>query len=256
MPEEQESESEPVVVEELEAHTEVAPEEQPKQESNINIDELPDNIQEYIHELREESKDRRKTYEPYKEAFKEYNDAEKDYLLQLVTTLSTDSTTGATAMKQLAEHLLGEVPEEETMEVPTNEAEESELIATSEVSDIVQEALQKEKMIQSVHAESRALGFEPDTPACKVLWDLALTPSINGDLVKAAELARAYLGDDAPLNPMAPQVEKEPTLFPSSTAVSGSGIVTADIDAAEIPTVRSDAMRDKVLARLNSQAGE
>jgi len=257
MPEEQEVSEEAVAPVEAAQEEVVAEQVESPQQQDVDVDSLPENIKEYIHELREEAKDRRKAHEPYKEAFKDYNDAEKEYLLNMVNTLSTNQPAGATAMKQLAQHLLGEntTPEPEP-EVSTSEVEESELIATSEVSDLVQEELRKEKMVQGVHAESRALGFEPNTPECKIMWDLALTPAINGDLVKAAELARAYLGDDAPPNPLAPKEETPSTEFPTSATISGSGAITADLEQREVPSIKSDAMRDKVLARLNSQIGE
>lgn len=252
MPEEEANEEPVAPVEEVQ---EEVVEEQTA-EQTVNVDSLPDNIKEYIHELREEAKDRRKTHEPYKEAFKDYNEAEKEYLLNMVNTLSTNQRMGATAMKQLAQHLLGERDNEPEPEVSESEVEESELIATTEVTDLVQEELRKEKMIQGVHAESRALGFEPNTPECKILWDIALTPALNGDLAKAAELARAYLGDDAPPNPLKPIEEKPPTEFPTSATISGSGAITADIEGQTVPAIKSDAMRDRVLARLNSQIGE
>ena len=88
-------------------------EEAPEESSEVSIDDLPENIQGYIPELREEAKDRRKAHAPYKEAFKDYNDSEKEYLLNLVTTLSEDQATGANAMKELAQHLLGEEPQVE-----------------------------------------------------------------------------------------------------------------------------------------------
>ncbi len=232
-------------------------EEVPQESAEVNVDELPDNIKEYIHELREEAKDRRKTYEPYKEAFKDYNDSEKEYLLDLVTTLSSDQEAGANTMKQLAQHLLGEetTMEEETLATPEVDAEESNLYSGEDITTLVQEELEKERLVQDVYEKSRALGFEPESPECEVLWDLALTPAINGDLEKAAELARAYLGDKAPADPNAQPVAEQQTLFPASATAAGTGTV-ADIEPQEVPNIKSDSMRDKVLARLNSQVGE
>jgi len=253
MPEEQEAVEEQVA--------EAVEQEQPAEQSeSVDIDSLPDNIKSYITELREEAKDRRKTHEPYKDAFQYYNDAEKNYLLKVVETVGTDQEVGAKAMKELAQHLLGEAdaPEEATQEevsIP-EVTEEQELIAASEIDTIVQNEIRKDKMVQQVHEESRSLGFEPNTPECKVLWDLALTPALNGDLQKAAELARAYLGDKAPADPNAEIVPQQETLFPASATATGSGTV-ADIEGENTPpAIKSDAMRDKVLARLNAEVGE
>ena len=253
MPEEQETIEE--VVEEA------AVQEQPVEQSeSVDIDSLPDNIKNYITELREEAKDRRKTHEPYKDAFQYYNDAEKNYLLKVVEAVGTDQEVGAKAMKELAEHLLGETdaPKAEAQEeVRIPEApEENELVAASEIDAIVQKEIRKDKMVQQVHEESRSLGFEPNTPECKVLWDIALTPALNGDLKKAAELARAYLGDKAPADPNAEVVLEQETLFPASATATGTGTV-ADIEGENPPpAIKSDAMRDKVLARLNAEVGE
>ena len=234
-------------------------EEAPEESSEVSIDDLPENIQGYIHELREEAKDRRKAHEPYKEAFKDYNDSEKEYLLNLVTTLSEDQATGANAMKELAQHLLGEEPQVEQsdeLEVHNDiDIPESDLVSSENIAALVQEEIEKERMVQDVYEKSRELGFEPESPECEVLWDLALTPAINGDLEKAAELARAYLGDKAPAKPNTePDVEQQ-TLFPASAAATGTGTV-ADIDPQDIPSIRSDSMREKVLARLKAQVGE
>jgi len=235
-------------------------EEAPEESSEVSIDDLPENIKDYIHELREEAKDRRKAHEPYKEAFKDYNDTEKEYLLDLVTTLSTDQEAGAHTMKQLAQHLLGEeVTMETEPESPLpehgNDIPESSLYSGDDIAALVQEEIEKERMVQDVYEQSRALGFEPESPECEVLWDLALTPAINGDLAKAAELARAYLGDKAPANPNAEPVVEQQTLFPASATAAGTGTV-ADIEPQEIPSIRSDSMREKVLARLKAQVGE
>ena len=231
-------------------------EEVPEESSEVSIDDLPENIKDYIHELREEAKDRRKAHEPYKEAFKDYNDTEKEYLLDLVTTLSTDQEAGAHTMKQLAQHLLGEeVTMEEESVTPEVDTEESSLYSGDDIAALVQEEIEKERMVQDVYEQSRALGFEPESPECEVLWDLALTPAINGDLEKAAELARAYLGDKAPANPNAEPVVEQQTLFPASATAAGTGTV-ADIEPQEIPSIKSDSMREKVLARLKAQVGE
>ena len=210
-------------------------EEAPEESSEVSIDDLPENIKDYIHELREEAKDRRKAHEPYKEAFKDYNDSEKEYLLDLVTTLSTDQEAGAHTMKQLAQHLLGEeVTMEEESVTPEVDTEESSLYSSDDIAVLVQEEIEKERMVQDVYEQSRALGFEPESPECEVLWDLALTPAINGDLEKAAELARAYLGDKAPANPNAEPVVEQQTLFPASATAAGTGTV-ADIEPQEVP---------------------
>tara|TARA_B100001939_G_scaffold347259_1_gene368317 strand:- start:2039 stop:2797 length:759 start_codon:yes stop_codon:yes gene_type:complete len=234
-------------------------EEAPEESSEVSIDDLPENIKDYIHELREEAKDRRKAHEPYKEAFKDYNDSEKEYLLNLVTTLSTDQETGANAMKELAQHLLGEEPQVDQLdelEVHNDiDIPESDLVSSENIAALVQEEIEKERMIQDVYEQSRALGFEPESPECEVLWDLALTPAINGDLEKAAELARAYLGDKAPANPNAEPVVEQQTLFPASATAAGTGTV-ADIEPQEVPSIKSDSMREKVLARLKAQVGE
>ena len=258
MPEETE---EVAVVEETAETVEEQPT-APVVNEEVNIDELPENIREYIGELREEAKDRRKTHEPYKEAFQHYNEAERDYLLKLVNAVATDQEVGARAMKQLAEHLLGETDEQPEAKTVSNDQltldipEEEELISASEIDTIVQEQIRKQDMIKDVHEKSRALGFEPNTPECKVMWDIALTPALNGDLEKAAELARAYLGDGAPPDPNA-EVEEAPAKeFPTSATISGSGAITADMEQQEIPSIKSDAMRDKVLARLHAQIGE
>ena len=97
MPEEQEISEEAAAPVEAAQKEVVAEQVEPPQQQDVDIDSLPENIKEYIHELREEAKDRRKAHEPYKEAFKDYNDAEKDYLLNMVTTLSTNQPAGATA---------------------------------------------------------------------------------------------------------------------------------------------------------------
>jgi hypothetical protein len=237
----------------------VVEEEVSQESAEVNVDELPDNIKDYIYELREEAKDRRKTHEPYKEAFKDYNDSEKEYLLDLVTTLSSDQEVGANAMKELAQHLLGEEPvmdQPDELEVQDKiNIPESDLVSSDNIATLVQEELEKERLVQDVYEKSRALGFEPESPECEVLWDLALTPAINGDLEKAAELARAYLGDKAPANPNAQPVAEQQTLFPASATAAGTGTV-ADIEPQEVPNIKSDSMRDKVLARLNSQVGE
>ncbi len=163
-------------------------------------------------------------------------------------------------MKQLAQHLLGEeVTMEEESEAPLPEQEndipESNLYSGDDISVLVQEELEKERMVQDVYQQSRALGFEPESPECEVLWDLALTPAINGDLVKAAELARAYLGDKAPADPNAEPEFEQQTLFPASATATGTGTV-ADINPQEVPSIKSDSMREKVLARLKAQVGE
>lgn len=255
---------EPAVVEE----TPAAPAE--VESEQVDIESLPQAAQDYIHELREEAKDRRKENEPYKNAFSAYNEAEQEYLLNLVTTLAVDQEAGAKVMHELSSQLLGiEEAGEAVLEDPEvqKEAEDAGL-SREELVQAVRAEIEQEKMFASIEAETKAVGFEPGTEEAGLLWDLAVALD-EMDLSKVAPIARQRLGIDEPAAEeaeAAPEEPKEvlqaedvnPVEYPK-TAVANQG--TAGTNAEDRPTppkLGSDELDDRVRRRIEamSQPGQ
>lgn len=237
---------------------------QPTESGEIDLSTLPQAVQDHIHELREEAKDRRKEHEPYKNAFSAYNEAEKEYLLNMVTTLAVDQETGAKAMHELSQRMLG--IEEAAEELQSDEAvEEAKQQGMSEddYRNMVRQELEQERMFAQIEAETRAVGFEPGTAEANKLWDLAVALD-EDDLSKVAPIARQALGLPEPENAeaqpapeaegqvlQAKDVNPEPAPeFPKTAAVAATG---ADANPAERPTppkLDSQEMRDRVARRI------
>ena len=221
----------------------------PAEGGELDITTLPEQAQEYIKELREESRDRRKAYDPYKMAFAGYNDAEKEYLLEMVGTLSSDQEAGGKQMLDLAQRMLGIEQAAEAVEADPAVQEEAAKagLTGEEVARMVKEQVEQERMIIEVEEETRALGIDPSTEDALALWDLASRLEID-DLSKVLAIQQTMNGE-AP----APAAEPEPAPaaeFPATAAVPASTGGGNAEEPGPIAKLGSDELRAKVQARI------
>lgn len=228
--------------------------------AELDISQLPEQAQEYIRELREEAKGYRKQYEPFKNAFSHFNEAEQEYLVNMVDQLGVNQDTGAQAMLDLSQRLLGiEAAAEEAANDPEaiQEAEDAGM-TEEQYRAMVREELQQEQLLAQVEAETRAVGFDPESKEAQVLWDMAV--SLNEtDLTKVAPLVRQHLGLPDPENaeaqpdpePEAPATER----WPVNVGASGNGDTNAE-DREPPPAIGSDALRERVRRRLEASPGQ
>lgn len=253
------------VAEELVATETPAEETKPEE---VDISSLPQAVQDHIHELREENKDRRKENEPFKHAFSAYNQAEQEYLLNLITTLAVDQETGAKAMRDLSSQLLGiEEAGEAVLEDADIQEEAAEAgLSREELVAAVRAEIEQEKMFASIEAETKAVGFEPGTEEAGLLWDLAVALD-EMDLSKVAPIARQRLGIDEPADetPEEPKetlkaedINPEPKEFPKTAVVNQGTSGTNHEDRKPPPALGSDELDDRVRRRIQemSDAGQ
>lgn len=236
----------------------------------LDISTLPDKAQEYIHELREESKSRRQEHAQFKKVFDGFTPNETEYLLDIIAPLSGDDEAmklGAEKMKVLAAQILGEdetpEPTEETTTMGVEET--TDVVAgltEDEIREIVTGQSQQDKDVARIHQQTEDLGFELGTDAQKALWDLAVSPAIAGDLKKAANALEAIYPELMPEGWGEDEDEADPgdgdedtPEFPASAAASGAGKTAEDKEEMSIPKLGSDALRAKVRARMDAIAG-
>lgn len=229
-------------------------------EGEVDISTLPAPVQEYIKELREEARDRRKAHEPFKQVFDQYNARETELLLGMVNDLAVDQTKGATVMLNFAKQLLGDnVTAEEVQAVTEAVEEEAEEkgLTPEQVQQMIREQTEQEKMIARVHDETRKLGFDPQSEQAHKLWDMAISLQ-EEDLSKVAPLVHQYFGTQ-PETEEEPEPEPEPKpagRFPATAGRGGSGETGLPEEPATPPPVKSDQMRARVMERLRASAGE
>lgn len=241
--------------------------------AELDIASLPDKAQTYIHELREESKSRRLEHEQFKKVFDTFTPDETEYLLDIIAPLGGDDDSmkiGAEKLRGLADQILGPLDEpapaedKPSMGVETEDKLSSGL-TESEIRDIVSGQTQQDKDIARIHKQTEDLGFELGTDGQKALWDLAVSPAINGDLTKAAaaldaiypELMPDGYGDSS--DEQAPEAEAEedkPSRFPASAPASGAGKTAEPKEETSIPKLGSDELRARVRARMDAVPGE
>lgn len=226
------------------------PESAPAEGGEFNISDLPPQAQEYIHELREEAKSRRKEHEPYKQAFKHFNEEEQAYLLNLVDVLGVDEKAGAEAMQQLSGQLLGidQAAEEIKDDPEIQEQAKVEGITPEQVEQIIAQKQQEAKLIAQVEAETKALGFEPGTQEAQTLWDLSLALK-QPDLSKVAPLARQHLGIEDPEATPTPEPSAEE--FPIPVTTQGSP-TDAPSEGAPHPALGSQELRERVARKMQA----
>ena len=249
----------PEVAQEAAPPTEGAPEVSPAPEEggDFDIATLPEQAQNYIKELREENRDRRKAHDPYKIAFSGYTDGEKEYLLDMVDTLGVDQTAGGQKMLDLAQRMLGiEVAAEETVaDAEVQEEAAAAGLSPEEVAVIVKEQVEQERLILEVQHETKELGIDPNSEEAYKLWDLAHRLQLD-DLSKVLEISNQMNGivPEAPAEEAAPETgivsDGRQAEFPVTAGVqTGSGGTNAD-EKAPIPALGSDELRARVLRRI------
>ncbi len=239
-------------------------------DAELDISTLPDKAQTYIHELREEAKSRRQEHAQFKKVFDEFTPNETQYLLDIIGPLGGDDEAmklGAEKMQTLVHQILGtEEPEAEVPDRSPNlgveEPEEklSSGMTEAEIREIVSGQTQQDKDIARIHQQTEDLGFELGTDAQKALWDLAVSPAINGDLTKAASALEAIypelMPDSYGSNDDDGDDEEEATgRFPASAPASGAGKTADQDETKSIPALGSDELRAKVMARLEALPG-
>jgi len=218
---------------------------------DVDLASLPAEAQAYIKELREEARDRRKAHEPYKDAFSEYNDSEKEYLLNMVTTLSADQEAGAQTMLELANRMLGvEAVAEEAVDPEAIEEAKEAGMSEKEYRELVREEVNNERMVLEVKSETQELGIDPESEEAYKLWDLATRLDMD-DLSKVLPIYNQMNGIVPEGAGEEAAAEEEPE-FPKTAAVPAStgGANTEDRKAP--PKVGSAEMREKVRARIEA----
>ena len=235
--------------------TEGAPDVSPTPEggSELDIATLPAEAQDYIRELRDEARDRRKTHEPYKNAFENYNDAEKEYLLSMVDTLATDQEAGAQTMLDLAQRMLGIENAEAEVTTPEAVAEAVESgMSEQDYRTMVREEVEQERLVVEVKAETQALGIDPNSDEAYRLWDLASRLELD-DLGQVLKIYN-QMSDGEDIGTIA-EPEPEPVLspepeFPVTAGIPAStGGANAE-DRGPAAYVGSAELRAKVQARI------
>ena len=230
-------------------------------EGQVDIATLPPAVQEYIKDLREESRDRRKAMEPFNAVFDQFNKREQEILLGLVNDLGRDQTAGATNMKRFAQSLLGEDATEAEVKAVAEEVEEEAErtgLSPEEVQKMIKEQTEQERMIDEVHKQTAALGFDPKSEQAHKLWDMAISLQ-EQDLSKVAPLVHQYFGTtpEAEEEEPEPEPEERPAgRFPATAGRGGSGETGLPEEKAAPPPVKSDQMRARVMERLRASAGE
>ncbi len=235
-----------------------AAESQPAEGGELDISTLPQQAQEYIHELRDENRDKRKAHEPYKNAFSAYNEAEQEYLLNMVTTLAVDQESGAQAMLELSQKMLGiEQAAEETVADPQiQQAATEQGMTREELVSTVQQTMEQEKLYAAIEAETIAVGFDPKTVEAGELWDMAVALD-EMELAKVAPLYRQFKGIPEPeaKEPLKaadvnPEPEPDPSAFPVTAAANGGSDGTNAEDRQVPHAIGSQELRDQVLRRI------
>lgn len=224
----------------------------------LDIATLPTQAQEYIRELREEAKAGRKAHQPYKQAFEHFNQAEQEYLLNMVDTLGVNQDVGAQAMRDLSSQLLGIEAEvaEVSADAGVEEAAEEAGLTPAQVQEMIRSEREQEIAIAGVEAETKALGFTPGSPESLKLWDLAYALD-ETDLSKVAPLVHQYFGTEpAPAEgeaATAPEPDPEPAPEFPVTAAANVGVGDSNPSAPEaIPALNSPEMRERVLRRIEA----
>ncbi len=255
--------------------TEPADEEQPSVsettedgEAEIDISTLPEQAQAYIHELREESKGRRKENAEIKSVFDAFTANETEYLMDIIKPLGGNDesmTIGAEKMQALVYQILGEPDDVKTDAAPDLKLVEDKEevvpgLTEEQVREIVTGQTQQDQDVARIHSQTEALGFELDTDGQRALWDLAVSPAINGDLTKAAAALEAIYPELMPEGYGTEdndddEEDEEPTKFPASAPASGAGKTAEVTEAKGIPALGSEELRDKVRARMEAVTG-
>lgn len=240
--------------------TEGGADSQPAEGGELDITTLPQAAQDYIHELREEAKDRRKEHEPYKNAFSAYNEAEQEYLLNMVTTLAVDQETGAKAMKELSHRMLGieEAAEEAANDPALQEEAAKEGLTEEQYRQVVREEMQQEAMFAQIEAETIAVGFTPGTAEANKLWDLAVALG-EDDLSKVAPIARQALGLPEPEAAEEKEVLQAADInpapaesFPANAASNAGSDGTNATEKSTPHPIGSPELRDQVTRRIEA----
>lgn len=232
----------------------------------LDISTLPAQAQEYIRELREESKGRRIAHDPYDKAFSHFNDAEKEYLLGIVDTLGTDQEAGVQQIENLARQIKG--IEDTAAEVAADPALQAEAAAEGlseqEYRQIVQQEMEAQATIAEVENETRALGFEPGSVEAGILWDTTISMLDRGQdvtMAQVAEMLAPQLGvtipeADSSTDPEpAPVVAEPEPEFPSTPTIpAGTAGTNAEEKPAPLPLGSQD-LTQRVMRRFE-QAGQ
>jgi hypothetical protein len=202
-------------------------------------------------ELREEAKANRKAKEPFK-VFEHFNQAEQEYLLNMVDTLGVNQEAGAQAMLDLGQKLLGiEAAAEEAVTPEAIEEAKEHGFDEDQYRQMVREEMEQQQQVAAIYAETEAAGFDPESEEAALLWDLAVTLN-EPDLAKVAPIVRERLGLEAPVveEPVV-EVEEEPAaVFPRTPAIpTGTGGTNAEATP-EPPALGSDELRERVARRI------
>lgn len=235
----------------------VQPEAVAEGSGELDIASLPPQAQEYIRELREEAKGGRKAHEPFKAAFSHFNEAEQEYLLNMVDTLGTNQDVGAQAMLELSQRMLGIEQQAEAAAEDSDLQEEAaaEGLSEDQYRELVRQEMQREQDIARVEAETEAVGFDPASDEAEMLWDLAIALK-EPDLSVVAPILRQKLGlpePDAPAEEPAQIEEAAPAREYPITATAPVGTAGTNAEPqGEIPALGSDALRERVLRRINA----
>lgn len=245
-----------------------APEVESSEDGQVDLSTLPAPVQEHIRELREEAKNNRVVHDPFKKAFQHFNEAEQQYLLQMIDTMGVDEKAGAAAFVELGIRMGADVPQEavDTLEDPeVQQAADDAGLTREELVETIRAEVEQDKLIAAAEQETRDLGFEPYTPEADMLWDLAIAMK-EDDLSKVAPVARLALGKEPPAEeapaeeaPKSGNEVQEDILgetdvpnFPATPTIPAS---TGDVNVenqVSIPKLGSDELRDRVMRRFEA----
>lgn len=132
------------------------------------LDSLPESWQKEIRSLRDEAAAGRTSHKPYKEAFDGYSDADVQVLLNLASTIKTDTKAGAEMMRQIADALLAEgadTPAPAPAETPASGAEDKPL-TRADIEKMMAEKDTSAKLKSAedaIVAEAKDLGYNTGT---------------------------------------------------------------------------------------------
>lgn len=188
---------------------ETPPVNEPSPVATDDISGLPASWQSHVRELRAESAARRTALAPFSSAFEGYDDADRDTLLALATTLRSDPRAAGEWMRQQAEVLLADQAADvgPGARDPDRPMTRSELEAYMAERDQRARAHQDEAaQVAAIVAEAKTLGYDPesDRRGYARLLDVAMHET-GGDLQAAHDALKAdrqkvideYLGTKA-----------------------------------------------------------
>lgn len=207
---------------------------------------IPEPLKPYVTKLREEAAERRVALKPFEEAFAPYDDAGRETLLNLVTSLASEETQheAAQAMVELAKTILGDdlSGAESDPNRPLTRADLDRIEATKQAK------ASEEAAVQAVVKEATDLGYEENSTPYRRLMDLAVNET-GGDLAKAHEAIQAER--DQIIADYAKQVQEGKAKWP--TLAPQVGATPADVSG-EAPKTWAEA-RHNAQARAAAARG-